>query len=135
MFRPCQARDELLPTESDPPKIYRYLDRDLGGRVTMSMMEIISHTGTHIDGPLHFIPGGATISDMPLDAAIGPCRVIEIKDPEKITVGNWKDMISRRANGFSSRLATRRGSTRARNSSKTMSTWMLTARVASYPRE
>jgi arylformamidase len=53
----------------------------------MSMMEIVSHTGTHIDAPLHFIPGGASISDMPLDAAIGPCRVIEIKDPEKITAG------------------------------------------------
>ena len=52
----------------------------------MSMLEIISHTGTHIDTPLHFIPGGSTVSDMPVDATIGPCRVIEIKDQEKIKV-------------------------------------------------
>jgi len=52
----------------------------------MSVMEIISHTGTHIDAPLHFIPEGSTISDMPLDATIGPARVIEIKDPEKIKI-------------------------------------------------
>ena len=74
------------PTDPAPPKIYRYHDRALGGRVTMSMMEIISHTGTHIDAPLHFIADGSTISDMPLDATIGPARVIEIKDPQKIKV-------------------------------------------------
>jgi arylformamidase len=75
-----------FPTDPFPPKIYRYHDRALGARVTMSMLEIISHTGTHIDAPLHFIPDGSTISDMPLDATIGPARVIEIKDPEKIKV-------------------------------------------------
>ena len=74
------------PTDPVPPKIYRYSDRALGAPVTMSMLEIISHTGTHIDAPLHFIADGSTISDMPLDATIGPARVIEIKDPAKIRV-------------------------------------------------
>jgi len=75
-----------FPDDPVPPRIYRYHDVQLGAKVTMSMLEIISHTGTHIDSPLHFIPGGSTISDMPLDATIGPCRVLEIKDPEKIRV-------------------------------------------------
>ena len=75
-----------FPTDPFPPKIYRYHDTELGARVTMSVLEIISHTGTHIDSPLHFVPGGSTISDMPLEATIGPARVIEIKDPEKIKV-------------------------------------------------
>jgi len=75
-----------LPGDPAPPKIYRLSDRELGSKVTMSMIEITSHTGTHIDTPLHFIPGGSTVSDMPLDATVGPCRVIEIKDKEKIRV-------------------------------------------------
>jgi arylformamidase len=83
---PLKQGMNYFPTDPAPPKIYRYHDRELGGKVTMSMMEIITHTGTHIDAPLHFIAGGSTISDMPLDATIGPCRVIEIKDPEKIRV-------------------------------------------------
>jgi arylformamidase len=83
---PLKQGMNYFPTDPAPPKIYRYHDRELGARVTMSMMEIITHTGTHIDAPLHFIPGGSTISDMPLDATIGPCRVIEIRDPEKIKV-------------------------------------------------
>ena len=83
---PLKEGMNYFPTDPAPPKIYRYYDRELGGRVTMSMMEIITHTGTHIDAPLHFISGGSTISDMPLDATVGPCRVIEIKDQEKIKV-------------------------------------------------
>jgi arylformamidase len=66
--------------------VYRLSDVALGAKVTMSMIEMISHTGTHIDAPLHFIPGGSTISDMSLDATIGPARVIEIKDKQKIRV-------------------------------------------------
>jgi arylformamidase len=83
---PLKQGMNYFPTDPAPPKIYRYHDRDLGGRVTMSMMEMITHTGTHIDAPLHFVAGGSTISDMPLDATIGPCRVIEIRDQEKIRV-------------------------------------------------
>jgi arylformamidase len=75
-----------FPTDPAPPKIYRYSDRALGSGVTMCMLEFIGHTGTHIDAPLHFIPDGSTISDMPVDATIGPCRVIEIKDKETIKV-------------------------------------------------
>jgi arylformamidase len=83
---PIKQGMSYFPTDPAPPKIYRFHDVELGGKVTMSMLEIISHTGTHIDTPLHFIPGGSTVSDMPLDATIGPARVIEIKDREKIKV-------------------------------------------------
>jgi arylformamidase len=69
-----------------PPKIFRISDVNKGDKVTMSKLEIISHTGTHVDTPLHFIPGGSTITDMPLDATVGPARVIEIKHPNLVTV-------------------------------------------------
>jgi arylformamidase len=83
---PLKQGMAYFPTDPAPPKIYRLSDHALGARVTMSMIEIISHTGTHIDAPLHFIPGGSTISDMPLEATVGPARVIEIQDQEKIKV-------------------------------------------------
>ena len=50
----------------------------------MSQISINSHNGTHIDAPFHFMAEGTTIDVMPLDTAIGPTRVIEIKDPESI---------------------------------------------------
>jgi len=87
---PLKQGMNYLPLDPVPPKIYRFNDVELGAKVTMSMLEIISHTGTHIDTPLHFIPGGSTVSDMPLDATVGRARVIEIKDDEKIKVPELK---------------------------------------------
>ena len=87
---PLKQGMNYLPIDPLPPKIYRFSDVELGAKVTMSMLEIISHTGTHIDAPRHFIPGGSTVSDMPLDATVGPARVLEIKDPETIKVEELK---------------------------------------------
>lgn len=36
-----------------------------------------THTGTHIDAPRHFIPGGASIDQLPLDLFIGPATLID----------------------------------------------------------
>jgi arylformamidase len=88
---PLKQGMSYFPTDPVPPKIYRFHDVELGAKVTMSMLEIISHTGTHIDTPLHFIPGGSTVSDMPLDATVGRARVIEIKDREMIKVPELKE--------------------------------------------
>lgn len=44
-----------------------------------------AHTGTHMDAPLHFLDAADSIDLMPLDATIGPARVIEIKDENVIT--------------------------------------------------
>ncbi|RZT41417.1 arylformamidase [Cupriavidus agavae] len=41
------------------------------GRMTMS-----PHTGAHADAPLHYSANGAPIGEVPLDAYLGPCRVI-----------------------------------------------------------
>jgi arylformamidase len=76
------------PPESRIPlaNVYRFFDVDKGDKVTMSRIEMSSHDGTHIDAPLHFIPGGTTIDAMPIETTVGPCRVIEIKDEKSVTV-------------------------------------------------
>lgn len=38
------------------------------------------HTGTHANAPLHFIDGGASIDEVPLEPFIGPCTVIEVPE-------------------------------------------------------
>ena len=47
-----------------------------GDMCEVSELTIGSHCGTHVDAPLHMIPGGATIESMPLECFIGPCRVL-----------------------------------------------------------
>lgn len=70
----------------DPPtRVTRVHDLESGGPCTLSSIEMCAHAGTHMDAPAHFIRGGIGIDAMPLDAAIGPARVIAITDPESIT--------------------------------------------------
>jgi len=83
---PIKQGMSYLILDPVPPKIYRLHDAELGSKVTISMLEILTHTCTHLDTPLHFIRGGSTISDMRLDAVVGPCRVIEIKDEKTIKI-------------------------------------------------
>jgi arylformamidase len=49
-----------------------------GEAAQVSLLTLGTHTGTHIDAPSHFIPGGAAIEALPLDALVGPCRVVEV---------------------------------------------------------
>lgn len=78
-------RNGMVHWPSDPaPRIERIMDVDRGDKVTLSELELISHSGTHIDAPLHFVPKGGTIDEMPLETMVGPARVIEIRDPESI---------------------------------------------------
>lgn len=53
------------------------------GRYLISTLHMSSHTGTHIDAPVHYLKRGSTIDRIPLESVLGPCRVIEVKDPEK----------------------------------------------------
>lgn len=57
-----------------------------GDLATVSRLSLGAHTGTHMDAPAHFIPGGASIDQLPLSVTIGPARVIAIEDPTVITV-------------------------------------------------
>ncbi len=87
-------RDHMVKWPTDGPTLIRRTkDVDKGDPVTLSEFTMISHTGPHMDAPLHFIYGGATLDTMPLDTAIGPARVIEIKDskavnPEELAAHN-----------------------------------------------
>ncbi len=50
------------------------------GRYLISTIHMSSHTGTHIDAPVHYLKRGDTIDRIPLESLIGPCRVIDLGD-------------------------------------------------------
>lgn len=54
------------------------LDLARGDPATVSDLCLGAHTGTHIDAPAHFLPGGATIESLPLDVLIGPAHVVDL---------------------------------------------------------
>ncbi len=78
-------RDAMVHWPGDPPvNIKRVKNIGSGDRVNLSMISMSSHSGTHVDAPLHFIEHGEGIDRMPLNVMVGRARVIEIKDPESV---------------------------------------------------
>jgi len=63
------------------------VERDFStGPVYETKLEMNLHTGTHLDRPLHMLPGGSTIETLELDRVVTGCRVLDFKDVEdKIT--------------------------------------------------
>ena len=70
--------------DNPPVRIERMLDMEHGDVANVSKISMGSHTGTHMDAPLHFIRGGKGLDEMPFTATIGRARVIEIHDPESV---------------------------------------------------
>ena len=73
--------------DNPPVQIERALSIEQGDAANVSEISMGAHTGTHMDGPLHFVREGKGLDEMPLTATIGRARVIEISDPESIKVG------------------------------------------------
>ena len=57
---------------------------DDGYRV--SRLHMGSHTGTHIDAPNHFLPGGKAIDEIPLHRFMSTCTVVEIDHPRAVVL-------------------------------------------------
>ena len=67
--------------EGDAPMKFDFLkDMRKGDGFTLSVYSLGAHSGTHIDAPMHFVLGGASIDRVPLEPLIGPARVIDIPD-------------------------------------------------------
>lgn len=76
---------------SDPGVVIsRVADMHKGARCNISHINMGSHTGTHMDAPLHFLKDGVSLDKMPLDATVGSARVIEIKDRNFIRADELK---------------------------------------------
>ena len=41
-------------------------------------LHLYTHTGTHMDAPKHFVPGGGAIDGIALNACVGPAQVIDV---------------------------------------------------------
>ncbi len=61
----------------DPPfRLSHPSHLDRGDLMTLSRVEMGAHTGTHVDAPAHFLPGGPTVDALDLGVLIGPAQVV-----------------------------------------------------------
>ena len=79
-------RDGMPHWPTDPPVVLeRAMDIGRGDACNVSRLAMGVHSGTHMDGPVHFLHGAPGLDEMPLSATMGEARVIEIADPRQIT--------------------------------------------------
>jgi len=50
-----------------------------------SRWKMVSHLGTHVDSPLHYVPRSWSIDKIPLETFYGPAAVISLAEPLKKT--------------------------------------------------
>ena len=61
----------------DPaPSLTRLSEAAGGDSFSLSRLVLGTHTGTHVDPPAHFLPGAATVDQLPLDTLIGRARLL-----------------------------------------------------------
>ena len=81
-------RTGQLSWPGDPPvvvtPVFRLAD---GDPANVSEVRLSSHTGTHVDPPAHFLPGGVTVDELPLDVLIGPAFVADLTGGGPIDAG------------------------------------------------
>jgi arylformamidase len=63
----------------DPPVVVERVARiEAGDPAEVSRLQLGTHTGTHVDPPAHFLPGGVTVDELPLDVLVGPAVVADL---------------------------------------------------------
>jgi arylformamidase len=67
-----------------PVRVSKLEEIARGDELNVTAVAMTLHAGTHIDAPRHFFRDGKSIEQMPIEATVGPARVIEIEDPECI---------------------------------------------------
>ena len=61
------------------PRVSRYKTLAKDG-VNLSVLTLGSHTGTHVDAPIHFIKGGRSLDQLPVESFVGEAAVIDLSD-------------------------------------------------------
>jgi arylformamidase len=55
-----------------------------GETANVSRMDFGLHSGTHVDAPVHFLPGESGVDAIPLDALLGPVEVVDATAAERL---------------------------------------------------
>ena len=58
--------------------VRKFLSLEKGHPLNVTEISLPCHAGTHVDAPIHIVPGGKSIDELPLEAFVGPGSVIGV---------------------------------------------------------
>lgn len=67
--------EDILIYPGDIPPVFR---QEECGNYLITDLHLSTHTGTHIDAPVHYLKTGDTIDTIPLSHVVGTCRVLDV---------------------------------------------------------
>ncbi len=68
----------------DPPLAVETLQRAGAAPYGLARLVLTTHSGTHVDAPLHFVAGGTGVDELPLEILLGKARVVEVQSRERV---------------------------------------------------
>jgi arylformamidase len=80
---PIQEDMIVFPGDSGFRRV-SFLSQAKGDPANVTIYEMSSHTGTHIDFPGHFINNGRSLKDIPLERFIGNAHVLDVSHTENL---------------------------------------------------
>jgi arylformamidase len=61
-----------------------YFERKKGDPFDLALLSMGTHIGTHVDPPAHYLDGGATVDQIPLDTLIGEAFILDMRGRKTI---------------------------------------------------
>jgi arylformamidase len=74
----------MLAYPGDPPFALEPVQRIGEGPYALSRLVLTTHSGTHVDAPAHFLAGGLTVDQLPLEILLGKARVAEVSSRDRV---------------------------------------------------
>ena len=59
--------------------VQKFFSLEKGHPLNVTELSLPCHAGTHVDAPIHIVPNGKSIEELPLDAFVGTGAVIGVK--------------------------------------------------------
>ncbi|AIU68852.1 cyclase [Thermococcus eurythermalis] len=80
LSRPLSEDTPVYPGDPEVKvRPWAFIERD---GYYMNALRLGEHSGTHVDAPAHFVPGGKTVDEMPLEKFVGEAFVIDVRGGE-----------------------------------------------------
>ncbi len=75
----------MLTFPGDPPfSIETVFDCRKGDPFNLALMKVGTHLGTHVDPPAHYVEGGATVDEIPLEVMVGPGVILDMQGRQSV---------------------------------------------------
>lgn len=79
-------RDGMMHWPGDPAVRVRPIQAiEHGDETNLTYLSMGAHTGTHMDAPIHYLPGADSMDALPFTVTIGRARVIAVATPGPIS--------------------------------------------------